>query len=39
MLYSIKNVEDLHKLNELIWLKDQVREIQITKQAWGTKLS
>ena len=29
MLYSIKNVEDLQKLNELILLKDQVREIKL----------
>ena len=29
MLYSLKNVEDLQKLNELILLKDQVREIKL----------
>ena len=29
MLYSIKNVDDLQKLNELILLKDQVREIKL----------
>ena len=29
MLYSFKNVEDLQKLNELILLKDQVREIKL----------
>ena len=29
MLYSIKNVEDLQKINELILLKDQVREIKL----------
>ena len=29
MLYSIKNVEDLQKLNELISLKNQVQEVRL----------
>ena len=29
MLYSIKNIEDLEKLNELISLQNQVNEVRL----------
>ena len=32
MLYSIKNIEDLEKLNELISLKNQVQEVRLQEK-------
>ena len=29
MLYSIKNIEDLEKLNELVSLQDQVKAVRL----------